>query len=226
MPIRINLLAEAQAAEEARRRDPVKRVTLLAGLLIVAMMLWGVWEFTRTLTVKAELSRQEKAWKAIETDYAAVAAKEKLSDEIERKLSALTRLSTNRFLWGSTLNALQQCSVDPIQVTRLAGTHTYAVVDPIPPKKDNNRTIPGRPGRATEKIALTVEAKDFGNAADQNFLKFKDAIFNVPYFKNSLLTPDAIQLKNLGQPMVDANDNRSYTPFVLECAFPPKERDE
>ena len=36
MPIRLNLLAEAQAAEEARRRDPVKRAVWMAALIIVA----------------------------------------------------------------------------------------------------------------------------------------------------------------------------------------------
>ncbi len=36
MPIRLNLLAEAQAAEEMRRRDPVKRALWLAGLIIAA----------------------------------------------------------------------------------------------------------------------------------------------------------------------------------------------
>lgn len=226
MPIRINLLAEAQAAEEARRRDPVKRVTLLAGLLIVAMILWGAWEFTRTLAVKSEFNRQEKAWKAVETNYSAIAAKEKLSNEIEQKLKSLNRLSTNRFLWGSALSALQQGIIDPVQVTRFTGNHNYVVTDATPAKKDGNRTIPGKPARSTEKITIIIEARDYGNVADQNFLKFKDAIFNVPYFKNSLLTSDAIQLKNLGQPVVDPNDNRSYTPFVLELAFPPKERDE
>ena len=37
MPIRLNLLAEAQAAEEARRRDPVKRAIWLAALIIALM---------------------------------------------------------------------------------------------------------------------------------------------------------------------------------------------
>ena len=33
MPIRLNLLAEAQAAEDLRRRDPVKRALWLARLM-------------------------------------------------------------------------------------------------------------------------------------------------------------------------------------------------
>ena len=42
MPIRINLLAEAQAAEEMRRKDPVKRGLWVAGFLVLVFALWIV----------------------------------------------------------------------------------------------------------------------------------------------------------------------------------------
>jgi len=38
MPIRINLLAESQALEEMRRRDPVKRA-IWVGVLVVSLLL-------------------------------------------------------------------------------------------------------------------------------------------------------------------------------------------
>ena len=38
MPIRINLLAEAQAAEEMRRRDPVKRALWGASIVVVGVI--------------------------------------------------------------------------------------------------------------------------------------------------------------------------------------------
>jgi len=41
MPIHINLLAEAQAAEELRRRDPVKRGIFLGASLVVLMLVWS-----------------------------------------------------------------------------------------------------------------------------------------------------------------------------------------
>ena len=41
MPIRLNLLAEAQAAEESRRRDPVKRGVWIGILIVVVMLAWG-----------------------------------------------------------------------------------------------------------------------------------------------------------------------------------------
>ena len=39
MPIRINLLAEAQAAEEMRRKDPVKRAVWIGGFVIFLVLL-------------------------------------------------------------------------------------------------------------------------------------------------------------------------------------------
>ncbi|MGC3957234.1 MAG: hypothetical protein QM813_04480 [Verrucomicrobiota bacterium] len=41
MPIRLNLLAEAQAAEELRRNDPVKRALWVSVLLIALVLVWA-----------------------------------------------------------------------------------------------------------------------------------------------------------------------------------------
>ena len=41
MPIRINLLAEAQALEEMRRKDPVKRAALAAGALVCLALVYS-----------------------------------------------------------------------------------------------------------------------------------------------------------------------------------------
>jgi hypothetical protein len=40
MPIRINLLAEAQAVEDLRRRDPVKRFIYVAACFVVMVLVW------------------------------------------------------------------------------------------------------------------------------------------------------------------------------------------
>ena len=41
MPIRINLLAEAKAAEELRRHDPVKRVIFVGALAVALTLVWS-----------------------------------------------------------------------------------------------------------------------------------------------------------------------------------------
>ena len=40
MPIRINLLAEAQAAAELRRKNPVKRGIWIGSFLVCVVLLW------------------------------------------------------------------------------------------------------------------------------------------------------------------------------------------
>jgi len=41
MPIRLNLLAEAQAIEEMRRHNPVKRAIWVGALLVCLMLVWS-----------------------------------------------------------------------------------------------------------------------------------------------------------------------------------------
>src|SRR5437588_812625 len=55
MPIRINLLSEAQAAEELRRKDPVKRAVLASALLVAGMLCWGSTLQFKIITSKSGL---------------------------------------------------------------------------------------------------------------------------------------------------------------------------
>jgi hypothetical protein len=57
MPIRLNLLAEAQAAEEARRKDPVKRVIWIGVLLMSVLMAWSLSLQFKNIMGKKDLSR-------------------------------------------------------------------------------------------------------------------------------------------------------------------------
>ena len=59
MPIRLNLLAEAQAAEELRRRDPVKRALWLSVLVIAGMLAWSSFLQLRTTLANSDLTRME-----------------------------------------------------------------------------------------------------------------------------------------------------------------------
>jgi uncharacterized membrane protein YiaA len=53
MAISINLLAEAQAAEEQRRKDPVKRAALAAGFVVFLVALWATTLQLRIMASKA-----------------------------------------------------------------------------------------------------------------------------------------------------------------------------
>ena len=66
MPIRINLLAEAQAAEEMRRKDPVKRSIWVGSFLVFLVLLWGFSLQVKIMVTRSEMSALNVKWKSIE----------------------------------------------------------------------------------------------------------------------------------------------------------------
>src|SRR5687767_374900 len=108
MPICINLLAEAKMAEEQRRKDPVKRAIFISGCVVVFFALWSTSLQVKIIASKSELKGLESRWKDIEKNYGSALDAEKRAKEVETKLVALNQLTTNRFLWGTTINAVQQ----------------------------------------------------------------------------------------------------------------------
>ena len=66
MPIRINLLAEQQAADELRRRDPVKRATWAGGFLVGVLTVWSGYLQVKLMAATSEVNRYESEWKKLE----------------------------------------------------------------------------------------------------------------------------------------------------------------
>ncbi len=226
MPIRINLLAETQAAEEMRRRDPVKRAIWAGVAALAAVLLWSGWLQAKVIHARSLLQKQESVWKSKEKSFQEVTDKQKRLVESERKLAALQRLSTNRFLWGSVLNAIQQTVVDQVQVTRLKGDQVYSTVEGTPTKTTDGKTVPGKPSFSLEKISMVIEAKDM-NPSEQNYNKFKGAIASFPFFQTRLPKMDSLRLTSLSQPVAETtNPGRSFIQFTLELQFPEIRRDE
>jgi hypothetical protein len=223
MPIRINLLAEAQATEELRRKDPVKRGIWLAGFAISLVLLWILKLQCDIWFDQKDLSRINASWAEKKANYAAVTNNVFKMAEIDRKLAALDNLSTNRFLWAPVLNALQKSVVNDIQVTHLKGEQKYL--------KENSQDIGSGPTKKTipggevEKISLFVDAKDC-NASQQNYTKFKEALCNSDFFVKNLGRRDGFVLQGtLSLPAADPSDpSRSYITFALESHFPEVRR--
>jgi hypothetical protein len=227
MPIRINLLAEAQAAEELRRRDPVKRAAIVGGVLVVLALAYAGMTYASSTQISSKRKQAETKWRAMEKDFNAVVASEKEVNDQSGKLAALERLSTNRFLWGSVLNGLQETVIDDIQLVRLKTDQTYTFIEGIPAKKSGAKTIPGKPAEQVEKVTLVIDAKDYGTAGDQNFSKYKTKLINFPYFKKTIDSPDFLRLKSQSQPTTDPSDPaHPYTLFTLECNLPEVHRNE
>jgi hypothetical protein len=126
MPIRINFLAEQLAAEEARRRDPVKRALWAGGALVAVMILWSVSLQLRLVTARAGLSRYETKLAAMEADSKEARLDWAAAGELEKRLAHLQRYSTNRFFSATVLDALQQVVLDDVRVVQLQSAHTYS----------------------------------------------------------------------------------------------------
>lgn len=226
MPIRINLLAEAQAAEEARRKDPVKRVGIIGALLVLAVIVYSALLQFRVMNAGSTSAGIEGRWRSIEKDYQAITRDVAKAIELQQKLKALDRLSTNRFLWGTVLDSLQQTTVDGVQLVRLRADQVYTQTDAVPPKPTATPPQAGKPASSVEKISLILEARDYGNPNEQNYNRFKAAIQNFPFFRQYFTKQDSVKLTSLSPPAEDPVKGGNFVQFTLECQFPEVVRNE
>ena len=224
MPIRINLLAEAQAAEELRRRDPIKRV-IFGGLLFVALVLaWWSWLQLQVMVAHSNLSQLEGQIQSHTNAFQIVQANQKKIAEIKNNLLALQKLTRDRFLQGNLLNALQQATVPGVQLMRLHVDQAYEVIDATTTQTDDDgRVIPGQPGSVTERITVTLDARDYSSNPGDAVNKFQDVISEVPYFQTALDKTNGVRLTNLSPPQVGA-DGKPSVLFTLQCTYPDRKR--
>ena len=226
MPLRINLLAEAIEVEEARRKDPVKRAGIAAGILVFFMLTWAGMLQSKIILSNSELKRLDASWKSIETKYDASVNSHRRATEIEDKLTQLGRLSTNRFLWGTVLDSVQQAikSVDDIQVLRLKTEQSYLQTEGIRAQTNEGVVIPGKPGTSIERLTLTIEAIDASPQPGGRVSAFKDALTKVEFLKGELAKTNGILLTSLSAPQRGATTPNTFVTFTLQCNFSEKVR--
>jgi hypothetical protein len=225
MPIRINLLAEAQAAAEMRRKDPVKRGIWIGGFLVCVVVLW-IAKLQLDITFENhDYNTVATEWKSRMTTYSTVTNEQARTADVERKLTALDYLSTNRFLWAPILNALQKTMVDNVQVTKLIGAQTYTREDDHQVGQGTFRRIV--PGSVTEKVSLSIEAKDY-KPSEQTYTKYKESLCTDDFFAKRLQRRDGFVMDGiLGQLTVDPVDpNKQFVTFTLATHFPETRRSE
>ncbi len=223
MPIRINLLAEAQAIEEERRRDPVKRFIWAGVFLVVLVLVWSSSLQVKAMIGKSEVSNLQGQLNSRTNDYRQILDNQKKLTEIKQKLVALDQLATNRFLNGNLLNALQQTTVDNVQLLRLRVAQSYVLTEAAKSKTNGDRIIPGKPATSTEKILITLEAKDNSPNPGDAVNKFKQAIASAPYFEDRLGKDGEVKLASLGTPQTSP-DGKRFVLFSIECRLPEKTR--
>ena len=224
MPIRLNLLAEAQAAEEQRRRDPVKRAIWIAALLIALMLGWASSLQFKAFWAKKELSKVVSRMSACTNEYRKVIDEKAKIADINRRLVALHSLATNRFLNGNLMNALQQTVMDDIQLSILKVEQNYTLVEATKPRTNNTAVIPGKPATTTERIVITLEGADSSPSAGEQVTKFKELLSKHAYFQSILSQTNQVSLKSLSAPTPQPETGRMMVLFSLESRLPPKTR--
>jgi hypothetical protein len=224
MPIRLNLLAEAQAAEDMRRRDPVKRAIWVGAGIIVLMLGWSSSIQFKAALLKNQLKRVESQLTARTNEYQAVLAHEQKAAELHKKLDALKLLAANRLLNGTLLNALQQTTVQDVQLVRFGVDQTYVFSEEIKPRTVDGRSVPGKPASAAEKILLTLEATDSSPNPGDQVNKLKEAIACNGYFKDHLARTNPIILKSLSPQQLAPGSGLPSVLFSLQCRYPDQIR--
>jgi len=225
MPIRINLLAESQAAEEERRKDPVKRGVYVAAFLVSLVALWAMTLQFRLIAAKSQLNGLDTKWKSIEENYKIAVEAQRNTIETEQKLAALHQMTTNRFLWGNALNAFQQTlgAMEDVQIVRFKTEQLYSLSEGTPNRTNGTTVIPGRPPTATEKISLTLDAMDTSPQPGRRVNQLKESIGTVPFFKEYLMKTNGVMLMSRGPPQNSPN-GLQFVMFQLKCSFPDKTR--
>ena len=226
MPLRINLLAEAQAHEEARRKDPVKRGICVGVFCALCVGLWSASIQVKLMSSRSKLEELETKWNSIGTEFQQVVANQRKVMEMEQKLASLRQLATNRTLWGTTLNAFQQTlhGIDDVQVVRLKTEQAYHFTDEVKARTNGLQIVGGKPATSTEKVSLTIEAMDSSRQPGSQVSRFKDNLTQVPYFQASLQNTNGVLLTQLSAPQSGSPGRNAFVMFTLQCFFPEKTR--
>ena len=219
MPIRINLLAEAQAAEELRRRDPVKRA-ILAGVLAVALMfVWSSWLQLKVMLANRNLAQAQSEIAAQTNAYQLVLSSREKTTKDRANLAALHHLSDCRFLEGTLLDALQHLKVSGVQLVRLRLNQN----DTLTPAVKDKKGVVKKPAFVTENTVLYLDARDASANPGDEVNKFKDAISRQSYFQTMLDKTNGIRLATLSPPSTGP-DGKPYVLFTFECHYPTQIR--
>ncbi len=220
MPIRLNLLAEAHALEDLRRRDPVKRTAYIGILLVVLVLAWASVIQFKIIIVKNELAAVAAQMKQCTNDFTRVVDMQKQIGDMNSKLAALHTLTTNRFLNGNLMDALQHATVEDVRLTRLRVNQSCQFTAETKPRKDGDKTFPGKPATVTERILLALDGTDSSSNPGEQVLRLKDVIAQSSYFKSSLDRANGVAWKNSSSPQISPDTGRSVVTFSLECRYP------
>lgn len=207
-----------------RRRDPVKRAIWVGSLLVIGMLVWSSSVYVKSLLAKHDLSQVEGSIASRTNDYAVVLGNQKKTDDIKSRLAALNQLSTNRFLNGNLLDALQNVTLEGVQLMRLKVDQVYNLTEETKGKTNSEgRVTLGKPATIKESILVTLEARDASPMPGDQVNKFKDILSTNTYFQTVLSRTNAVRLAFVGSPTT-LPDSKPFVLFTVECRYPEQTR--
>jgi hypothetical protein len=218
MPIKLNLLAEAQAQEEMRRNDPVKLALYVGALLVALALVWFSGTWVQLLGTKNDLGQVRAKIAQHTNDFAIVKQHQKKIDDCRKRLESLDKLSEARFLQGQLLDALQQIYVPNVATIRVKLEQNFTLKDGAA----NKAGVKG-PSSTVEKTQLTIDAKDLSPNPGDQINRFKDSVASSDYFK-SVLQPNGVRLAGSPSASQTGADGKPFVQFTLECRYPEKNR--
>lgn len=228
MPIRLNLLAEAQSIEDTRRRDPVKRAIWTGALLSSLMLVWSSSLQLKAMMANNAVSRVEGQMNSRSKEFNQVLGNQKKTEEIRQKLTALQQLTTNRFLQATLLNALQQATADDVQLIRVKTEQSYTYREETKARTNASGVLPYKPASVVEKIVLSLDGTDSSANPGDQVNAFKQILGSNPYFREMLGKTNVANLKSMSQPQnlptPGSAIGKPSVQFTLECRYPEKTR--
>jgi hypothetical protein len=202
----------------------VKRAIWVAVFVVIAALGWSSSLQLKAMIAKGELSKLEAQMQAQTNEYQAVLEHRRKLEDTRHKLASLRALATNRFLNGTMLNELQVTTADDVQLLRCKVEQQYVLNEEEKAKTNaNNRVVPGRPASVTERILLTLDARDSAPTPGDQVNKFKQVLSDSHYFRSTLGGSNEVRLAKLSTPQT-AGSSRPFVLFSVECKYPEKTR--
>ncbi|MCX8155337.1 MAG: hypothetical protein N3J91_02590 [Verrucomicrobiae bacterium] len=234
MPIRINLLAEAQAEEELRRKDPVKRIILGAVGLVLVVVVWTGTLVMQAMAKQSELATTRQKLEQLKPRHEQIKRNDLVAVDARQKIERLHYYATNRFLWAPVLNALAQVCTNNfatnITFNRLQTEQIFVELPAVKAVTNAAGQIltPARPEGIVERNRMVVDARDYGQEVDNNYNKFQTAMTESPFFKSLLdpRNPATLNQLTLGAADPLQPGSRPFRTFVMQFQFAEKFREK
>ncbi len=174
--VSLNLLAEGQAELEAKRRDPVRRATHVAALVMVLVMAYAGWLGWRWWGLKGAVEDVSAQARQLTAE---INSPEQLQSQSDgQQVRFLHEHATNRVLYAPILNALQFVDVPGIRIQNLS----------IDRARRTDRVEQNGDARTEtfERVILNLTVRNYGD--HPNYTNWEAAIRAQPYFAEHLDT--------------------------------------